>query len=514
MTKLEEELTGKVDKLMMENESLKAQVNLLLNKIYGRSREKGSYVDENQLALFNDEDLNIFNEPEIASDPNSEEPEMVEAIKKKKKRKSKHDNINNTVPIKEVECFLEGEDCQCEWCNSELRPIGREEVRREIEYIPATLQVKVYIRHAYECPTCKADGEDVIVKSKTPKPVIPKSVASPSAVAWLLHQKYEQYMPFNRQKSEWKRAGIELSRTTMANWAIKVSKDYLAPLYESLRKELLKNHILFADETTVQVLREKDRKPTSKSYMWLYRTRDYIDREIVLYDYQATRGSIHPKTFLADFKGFLHSDGYDAYNDLPNITRVGCLAHLRRKFHEAIPKGDAPVTASKAKEGRNYCDKLFHLEKKWHSLSTEERYKKRQTKLRPVFEEFFTWVEGIHVLPNSLLGKAITYAKNQKEYLMNVLLDGDLHLSNNLAERSIRPLVMGRKAWYFSTSTDGALSSAITYSIIQTAKANGLDAFKYLTYLFEQMPNTENFTDESVIKTFYPWNPDVQAKCQ
>ena len=123
-------------------------------------------------------------------------------------------------------------------------------------------------------------------------------------------------------------------------------------------------------------------------------------------------------------------------------------------------------------------------------------------------------MEGIHVLPNSLLGKAITYAKNQKEYLMNVLLDGDLHLSNNLAERSIRPLVMGRKAWYFSTSTDGALSSAITYSIIQTAKANGLDAFKYLTYLFEQMPNTENFTDESVIKTFYPWNPDVQAKCQ
>jgi len=183
MTKLEEELTGKVDKLMMENESLKAQVNLLLDKIYGRSREKGSYVDDNQLALFNDEDLNIFNEPEIASDLNSEAPEMIEVIKKKKKRKSKHDNINNTVPIKEVECFLEGEDCQCEWCNSELRPIGREEVRWEIEYIPATLQVKVYIRHAYECPTRKADGEDVIVKSKTPKPVIPKSVASPSAVA-------------------------------------------------------------------------------------------------------------------------------------------------------------------------------------------------------------------------------------------------------------------------------------------------------------------------------------------
>jgi transposase len=251
MTKLGEVLTGKVGKLMMGNESLKAQVNVLLDKLYGRSREKGSYVDENQLALFNDEDLNIFNEPEIASDPNSEEPKMVEVITKKKKRKSKHDHINNTVPIKEVARFLEGEDGQCEWCNSELRPIGREEVRREIEFIPTTLQVKGYIRHAYEYPTCKADGEDVIVKSKAPKPIILKSVAFPSAVAWLLHQKYEQYMPFNRQKSEWQRAGIELSRTTMANWAIKFSKDYLAPLYESLRKERLKNHILFADETTV-----------------------------------------------------------------------------------------------------------------------------------------------------------------------------------------------------------------------------------------------------------------------
>ena len=179
-----------------------------------------------------------------------------------------------------------------------------------------------------------------------------------------------------------------------------------------------------------------------------------------------------------------------------------------------VAKGDAPIISSKAIEGRNFCDKLFKLEREWIDLSSEQRLAKRQTESLSLFESFFAWIDQVKVLPASLLGKAITYARNQKDYLMNVLLDGDLHLSNNLAERSIRPLVMGRKSWYFSTSTEGAKSSAIIYSIIQTAKENGLDAFKYLSYLFEKMPNTDNFSDESVIKTFYPWNPDVQAKCK
>ncbi|MCZ0704622.1 transposase [Natronobacillus azotifigens] len=513
MTELEKKLTRENEELTKKIEVLTEQVNFLISKIYNPSSEKTPPHDEDQLALFTDDDLNIFNEVETASDPDAIEPDCLETITYKRKKGTKQSKIIKELPIEEVDCYLE-EGCQCEWCETVLRPIGREFVREEVEFIPATLKRMRYYRHAYECPTCKEDGEDVIVKAPTPKPVIQKSLASPSSVAWLLHQKYEQFMPFHRQEKEWQRYGIDLSRTTMANWAVNVSQNWLTPLYEALHKELLKENILFADETTAQVLREKDRKPRSKSYMWLYRTGPHTERQIVLYEYQTTRAAKHPKAFLANFRGFLHCDGYDGYNSIPNVTRVGCLAHVRRKFHEAIPKGEQSKTASAAKVGRSYCDQLFKLEEKWQNLSGEERLKKRKEESLPLFEEFFTWVSQMHVLKQSLLGKALIYAKNQKAYLMNVLLDGNLHVSNNLAERSIRPLVVGRKAWYFSTSSNGARSSAVIFSIIQTAKDNGLDPFKYLTYLFEKMPNRENPAISMNMKDFFPWQTEIQEQCK
>lgn len=221
-----------------------------------------------------------------------------------------------------------------------------------------------------------------------------------------------------------------------------------------------KGKIAFADETTMQVLKEPGRKATSRSYMWLYRNGTETDKRIVLYDYQPTRAGENPKKFLGSFKGYLHCDGYEGYNKVEGITRIGCCAHVRRKFHEGIPKSASSKT-SQCEIGRNYCALLFKLEKEFAKLSPEERLEKRQEEALPILNEFWQWVDQTNALPSSLLGKALSYAKKQKPHLMNYLLDGDLHLSNNLAERSVRPFVVGRKSWNFSTSVKGAEASAM-----------------------------------------------------
>lgn len=211
----------------------------------------------------------------------------------------------------------------------------------------------------------------------------------------------------------------------------------------------------------------------------------------MLYDYQRDRKSEHAKEFLKEFSGFLHTDGYDGYHKLPeSITIVGCWAHLRRKFDEALqtlPKESR--NSSHAAKGISYCDKLFYWEKQFALLSAEERQKERERLSKPLIDEFYTWIDSLHALPKSLLGKAVYYAQNQRKYLLAYLLDGRLEMSNNRAENSIRPFVMGRKNWLFSNTPNGARASAIYYSLIVSAKENGLVPFEYLTKVFREAPN-------------------------
>lgn len=513
MTELEQLLTQQNQQLLEQVEALTEQVKLLTQKLYGRSSEKSPVPDENQLSLFTDDELNVFNEAEALTNPNQLEIQNVTGFQRRRKTSGQKAQLIKDLPITLIECTLHEDDTHCEWCNTELRSIGREYVREEVEFIPAQLKVNKIYRHAYECPTCKADGADMIVKAETPQPVIPKSLASASSVAWLLHQKFEMSLPFHRQEKEWESYGITLNRTTMANWVMNASKRWLTPLYEQLHEELLKGKIAFADETTMQVLNEPGRKATSKSYMWLYRNGTETDKRIVLYDYRPTRAGENPKKFLAGFKGYLHCDGYEGYNKVAGITRVGCWAHVRRKFHEGIPK----TTSSKISQceiGRNYCDQLFKLEKQLADFSSEERLKKRQEEALPILNEFWQWVGQTNALPHSLLGKALSYAKKQKPHLMNYLQDGDLHLSNNLAERSVRPFVVGRKSWNFSTSVKGAKASAVAYSLIETAKENGLNAYKYLSYLFEELPNVPFKEEPDLLQAYLPWSSTIQQQCR
>ena len=319
--------------------------------------------------------------------------------------------------------------------------------------------------------------------------------------------------PLYRQEHEMNRKGIKLSRQTMSNWILKATEDYLTPVYEQLHKELLYRDVLHADETTLQVLHEPGKKPQSDSYMWLYRTSGDTDKPIVLYEYQSGRGAKHPKEFLAGYKGYLHTDGYAGYHDLgEDITVVGCWAHARRKFDEAVkslPKGK--TKGSSASQGLAYCNLLFEIEQGLSEETAENRYEQRLKQAKPVLDAMFAWANTRTAAPKSALGKAFTYLKEQWPYLTNYLNDGRLEISNNRAERSIKPFVIDRKNFLFANTPNGANGSAIMFSLIQTAMENGLDPYKYLTWLMKQAKDSD-LTDAQVVQSLLPWNAVKYAK--
>lgn len=495
--------------------SLEQQVNNLTEMVILLRKEKFGSSSEKTLKPETPGQLCLFNEAEVEASPNSEEPikKRVEGYYRKNSR-TKREELIKDLPVREVLCDILKEDLYCIQCNSTLKPIGKETVREELEYIPAKLQIVRYVRMAYECSKCKHTDTPYITKALTPTSLMNHSLASPSSVANVMYQKYVNGMPLYRQEKDWEQLGIALKRATMANWIIRCSEDYLYPIIRYLQRKLIKREIVHCDETPFQVLKENGKKPQSKSYMWLYRSGNDGMDPIVLYDYKPSRGGDHARKYLKGFKGYLHCDGYAGYNKFEGVIRCGCWAHLRRKFVEAIPDKKAKGTPlSKAEIGRDYCDELFKIEKNLSELPCEEKYNKRLELEKPVLDTFWCWLESLTVLNGSSLGKAVIYAKNQKKYMENFLLDGRCSISNNLAENSIRPFAVGRKNWLFADTTKGAAASAAVYSIVETAKANGLSVFTYLEYLLMYMPDTDYHNDPNALADLMPWSEDVKTVC-
>ena len=278
----------------------------------------------------------------------------------------------------------------------------------------------------------------------------------------------------------------------MANWIIKASETWLKPVYNSLHERLISCDINHADETTVQVLKEPGRDPKSKSYMWLYRTGEYEKHKVAIYDYRTGRASKFPEEFLKGFSGYLHCDGYQAYKKLEKVTLVQCMAHARRKFHEALScLKEEEQKDSKAFTGLTYCNNLFEIERKIKELTPEEKYNVRQKESKPLMDEFFKWLNSFTPASQSHLGKAVAYTLNQWKNMQNYLLDGRLNISNNLAEHMAKSFAVCRKNFLFCNTPRGAEASAVVMTIIETAKLNKIDAFKYLTYIFEKAPQMD-----------------------
>jgi transposase len=409
--------------------------------------------------------------------------------------------------MERIEYRLTEEERICGICNGLMHEMS-EEVRHEVKLIPAQVKMVQHARIVYGCRDCEKNGIEVPIKTaKAPHPVIEKGLASPSAVAYVMTMKFVDGVPLYRQEQHYARLGIDLSRGVLSNWTLKGS-EWLGLIYDRAKQKLLEQGILHADETTIQVLKEPGRPAESQSYMWLYRTGGQ-GPPIVLYDYQQTRAGEHPRNFLKGFKGYLHADGYAGYHDIPDVVLCGCWAHLRRKFDEAL-KGLPPnkrSSGSRAKEALDRINRLFAIERELKRCTPEERLGIRNQKSRPLVEEFRKWLDDIlpGVLPKSLFGLAVNYGLHQWTKLVRFLEDGRIELDNNRAERSIKPFVIGRKNFLFCNTPRGARASAIIFSIIETAKENGLNPYAYLNYLFEKLPNLES-REDATLDQLLPWN--------
>jgi len=474
------ELSQQVDWLM-------EQIRLVRQKHFGSSSEQSKYDIGEQLSL-------LFNEAEVFADEKIADPELTEIEKHYRKKSAElKDRLPPDLPIETVEHRLSEEELVCPQCGEQIREIGKE-IHRRLKIVPAQVSIIEDIVYTYACRNCEKNVITVpIIKAPVPNPVIKGSFASPEAVAHIMTQKFVMGSPLYRQEQEFKRAGIELSRQTLSNWLLKCSEDWLESVYEELHRRICSHKVIHADETTLQVLREPGKTAQSKSYMWLYRTSGDAEHPIVLYEYQPDRKAIRPAEFLNGFSGFLHADGYSGYHNLPeNITVVGCWAHARRKFDEAlkaIPEKERE--GSLALRGKQYCDRLFAIDKKLAECTPEQRYSKRQELARPVLDEFSAWLSSLKPAPKSGIGKAVYYTQEQWLWLKRYLMDGRLEISNNRAERSIKPFVIDRKNFLFANTPRGAKSSAVIFSIIETAKENDLNPYTYLTYIFKTAPNLE-----------------------
>ncbi len=392
------------------------------------------------------------------------------------------------------------------------------ETRREIAVVLPQVKVVEHLCQVYACRHCERhELQTPIVTAPMPRPIYPGSLASPSAMAHVMCQKYINSQPLYRQEQDWTRLGYPLSRQTMANWMIYGAEQWLLPVVVEMRRHLLKQAALHADETTLQVLKEPGKAAQSDSYMWLYRTSRGA-APVVIYDYQRTRGGEHRRDFLAGFKGYLHVDGYAGYHKVKDVTLVGCWAHARRKYDEALkaaPEARANPH-SVAVQGLAYCNPLFAIERELKDATPEERLAARKEQSQEVLDAYSTWLrqQKSRTMPKSTLGQAIGYSLNQWEKLTAFMKDGGLEIDNNRGERSIKPFVIGRKNWLFANTPRGAKASAAIYSVIETAKENGLHPFHYLTYLFEQLPQLANLQEPQTLASFMPWSPLLPDFCR
>ena len=497
--------------LIQERDNLKEEIRLLRKKLFGSSSEKRVIDFPGQ--------LNLFNEAELEQDPSAAETEELAATlpeKSPKKRKTRATDAERFKGIPVIKKYIDipEEDKTCPVCNTPLVKIGEEFVRRELVFIPAKLKVVEIYSFNYSCPECSKRDIPVIKKGKDGKPHMLYGMASAGTVAWVMYQKFCNSLPYCRQEKDWKQYGAAITRATLANWVIRNSEAFFRPMYEYFHRKLLERNFVMADETPLQVLHEEGRRAQTKSYMWLFRSGEDGGIPIILYKYSPTRAGDNAVEFLQEFNGYLMCDGYSGYNKVSNAKRTACWAHIRRYLTDAIPKGKQLDYTQPSVQGMMYINQLFHLEdviKAEHS-SFDAIKKARLEKEKPIVEGFLSWLDKQNPVRGSRMDKAVTYIQNRRDYLMTYLEDGRCSFSNNLSENAIRPFTVGRKNWLFCDTPHGAQASAIVYTMVEMAKANGVNVYHYLTYLLEKLP--DDSMNDNELDQLAPWNEKVKAEIE
>jgi len=493
-------LRNQLASIKAERDFLLEQFNLARHRQFNASTEKASL----QSSLFNEAEAEMSCASEEAADEAPLEDDSTERAKKSKpKRKALPKDLpraTRIIDIPEAEKI-----CPC--CKGELHQFSQE-TREQLEYIPAKVKVIETVRPQYACRACEQSHTQTPIKiAPVPASPIPKSIATPSLLAQIIIQKYQSALPLYRQEALFKQIGIELSRKTLASWMIRCA-DLLEPVVKQLKDRLLEQAVIHADETPLKVINDDKQK----SYMWVYCTgTDSPDtstshkistphKNIVLYDYHPSRAAACAQGFLGDYAGYLQVDGYAGYSGL-KAELVGCMAHARRKFVEAQraqPKGKT----GRADWAVRHFQKLYRIESAIKHLPPKEKLAARIEKTVPLLDELKQWLDksANHVAPKTAIGKAVAYTLGQWEKLIRFCENGELSIDNNRAERAIKPFVIGRKNWLFSNTASGAKASAILYSLIETAKANGIDCHAYLSHLLSELPKKND-----TIEVLMPW---------
>jgi transposase len=475
--------------LQQQNDHLQEMLRLLQNELFGRKSERHPAVDKHQLPLFTPPAA------EPAKPVAADEPIEVKGHRRQKRgRKPLPDNL----PRIEVVHDIAEDDKHCA-CGAALSRIG-EETCEKLDHIPAKIRVIRHIRPKYACRRCEGveDNGPTVRIAPAPVQLIPKSIASEGLVAHVAVAKFADALPLYRQQKIFNRLGVDLPRATLANWMIQAA-ERCGPLMELLVQEIRSGPLTNIDESPLQVLKEPGRSNTTKSFMWVH-CGGPLKAPVVLYQYHPTRSGQTALQFLDGYQGYIQTDGYSGYDYLDQragITHLGCLVHVRRKFKDVVKarkktRGKQAATRGLADEALDFIAALYRIESqaRTQQLGYDEIRNRRQHKARPILDRFKVWLDVHHpqVPPKSLLGKAIQYALNQWDRLGVYTTAGFLKPDNNVAENAIRSFVLGRKNWLFAGAPTGAHASATFFSLIETAKANRLEPYAYLRYLFSHLP--------------------------
>ena len=510
----QEQLEALTKELHASNEKMQLlmeQVILGKQNRFGRSSEK---MEDTSQICFREVDGTIvfFNEAEAVCDLNAAEPEDLELQSPKQpKRKGKKEADLCGLAVKRIDHYLSKEELEAEFGVNGWKQLP-DAISRKYHFVPAKVEVEEHHVGVYASKT-----DEHMVKADHPKALLHGSLVSPSLAAAIINGKYVNAVPLYRLEQEFKRYGLQITRQNMANWCIRLAEEYLSVLYDHLHKELYSYHVIQADETPVLVNHD-GRKAGSKSWMWVYRSGHlYQNRQIVLYEYQQTRNASHPREFLKGYDGICVTDGYQVYHtlekELEELTIAGCWVHCRRRFDEAlklIPK--SYQKESKAFVLMKQIQAIYREEGKLKDLSSEERLKQRQAVIKPLVDAFFAYLKTINVSKKDKFGDAVGYALNQEKYLRVFLTDGDVPIDNNASERAIRGFCIGKKNWQMIDTINGAKSSAIIYSIVETAKSNHLKPFDYVQYLLEEIPKHMDDRDVSFLENLLPWSGKLPAE--
>lgn len=502
-----DKLSGEIQELNKKMEVLIEQITLANKNRFGRASEK--MMDTSQICFMEvDGTIVFFNEAEAVSDLDAEEPDTLESKPvRKPKAVGKKDTDIKGLSVNVINHYMTEEELTEEFGENGWKQLP-DAISKRYRFIPAKVEIDEHHVGVY---ASKNDGR--ILKADHPKALLHGSLVSPTIAAAIINGKYVNAIPLYRLEQEFSRYGLTITRQNMANWMIRLGESYLAVLYDYLHQKIYDYHVIQADETPVLVNRD-GRSAGSKSYMWVYRSGHlYADKQIVLYDYHKTRNSSHPREFLRDYSGICVTDGYQVYHTIEkereDLRIAGCWVHARRKFDEAltvIPK--AHQNKSDAFLIIKQIQAIYREEGKLSQLSSEERLMQRQLVIKPLVDALFVYLKKMEptVPASGQLRKAYTYILNQEKYLRVFLEDGEVPIDNNASERAIRGFCIGKKNWQMIDTINGAHSSAIIYSIAETAKANNLKPYDYFVYLLEEIPKHMDEEDRSFLEDLLPWS--------